>query len=54
MLLPKLIFFFAFSRKQERRAEYFRWAKDVVDNLRGTNEGVEQALDKIFQKNIVP
>ncbi|XP_059610686.1 guanosine-3',5'-bis(diphosphate) 3'-pyrophosphohydrolase MESH1 [Phlebotomus argentipes] len=32
-----------------RRKEYFRWAKAVVDNLRGTNAILEEALDVIFR-----
>lgn len=38
---------------QERRHEYFLWAKNVVDNLRGTNKAMEDALDKIFKKEDV-
>ncbi|XP_055851708.1 guanosine-3',5'-bis(diphosphate) 3'-pyrophosphohydrolase MESH1 isoform X2 [Episyrphus balteatus] len=33
----------------ERREEYFIWAKKVVDNLRGTNEILESKLDAIFK-----
>lgn len=32
----------------ERRKEYFIWAKKVVDNLKGTNEVLELELSKIF------
>lgn len=40
---------------QTRVKEYFRWAKEVVDNLRGTNQPLEDALDKIFkQQGILP
>ncbi|XP_063706538.1 guanosine-3',5'-bis(diphosphate) 3'-pyrophosphohydrolase MESH1 [Culicoides brevitarsis] len=35
---------------EERRLEYFKWAKNVVDNLRGTNQAMEDALDVIFKK----
>ncbi|KAJ6637201.1 Guanosine-3',5'-bis(diphosphate) 3'-pyrophosphohydrolase MESH1 [Pseudolycoriella hygida] len=35
---------------EERRQEYFKWAKQVVDNLRGTNDQLEASLDAIFQK----
>lgn len=44
---------FNFSQK-ERRHEYFIWAKKVVDNLRGTNQALEEELDKIFrQENVL-
>lgn len=33
---------------QERCKDYFKWAKQVVDNLRGTNQALEDALDQIF------
>lgn len=33
---------------QERREEYFVWAKQVVDNIRGTNATLEAQLDEIF------
>lgn len=33
---------------EERRTEYYAWAKKVVDNLRGTNKALEDELDKIF------
>jgi len=32
----------------ERVQEYFRWAKEVVDGLRGTCQPLEAELDKIF------
>ncbi|XP_031618545.1 guanosine-3',5'-bis(diphosphate) 3'-pyrophosphohydrolase MESH1 [Contarinia nasturtii] len=35
---------------EDRRCEYFKWAKQVVDNLRGTNDHLENALDEIFKK----
>ncbi|KAM7360283.1 metazoan SpoT homolog-1 isoform 1-T2 [Cochliomyia hominivorax] len=35
---------------EQRRDEYFVWAKRVVDNLRGTNKEIENELDKIFKK----
>jgi len=35
---------------QERREAYFVWAKQVVDNLRGTNAQLEQQLDQIFRE----
>lgn len=33
---------------QERCKDYFKWAKLVVDNLRGTNQALEDALARIF------
>ncbi|ALC47149.1 Mesh1 [Drosophila busckii] len=35
---------------EERREQYFVWAKKVVDNLRGTNSALEQQLDDIFRQ----
>ncbi|XP_034487767.1 guanosine-3',5'-bis(diphosphate) 3'-pyrophosphohydrolase MESH1 [Drosophila innubila] len=35
---------------EERREAYFVWAKQVVDNLRGTNAQLEQQLDQIFRE----
>lgn len=37
---------------EDRRKEYFIWAKKVVDNLRGTNEPLEKLLDNIFDIEI--
>lgn len=34
---------------KERCDEYFKWAKKVVDNLRGTNLKLEKELDEIFR-----
>ncbi|XP_017131775.1 guanosine-3',5'-bis(diphosphate) 3'-pyrophosphohydrolase MESH1 [Drosophila elegans] len=34
----------------ERREQYFIWAKQVVDNLRGTNAKLELSLDDIFRQ----
>jgi len=31
-----------------RRREYFDWARQVVDGLRGTHPGLEKAFDEIF------
>jgi GTP diphosphokinase / guanosine-3',5'-bis(diphosphate) 3'-diphosphatase len=31
-----------------RRQEYFDWAKEVVDNLRGTHERLEQLFDEAY------
>ncbi|XP_037949616.1 guanosine-3',5'-bis(diphosphate) 3'-pyrophosphohydrolase MESH1 [Teleopsis dalmanni] len=35
---------------EERRDEYFIWAKKVVDNLRCTNTQLENLLDDIFRQ----
>lgn len=35
---------------EQRVKEYFRWAKQVVDGLRGTNKEMENSLDKIFRR----
>lgn len=35
---------------EERVHEYFQWAKQVVDNLRGTNKKLEDALDEVFRR----
>ncbi|KAH8283794.1 hypothetical protein KR054_001528 [Drosophila jambulina] len=35
---------------EERRDQYFVWAKKVVDNLRGTNANLELKLDEIFRQ----
>jgi len=32
----------------ERRREYFEWAKEVVDKLRGTHAGLERAFDNAY------
>lgn len=34
---------------RERRDDYYVWAKKVVDNLRGTNDKLENELDEIFR-----
>lgn len=36
---------------EERVAEYFRWAKEVVEGLRGTNPTIEHELDLLFTKH---
>ncbi|XP_050081650.1 guanosine-3',5'-bis(diphosphate) 3'-pyrophosphohydrolase MESH1 [Anopheles aquasalis] len=39
---------------EERCQEYFRWAKQVCDNLKGTNEPLERILGDIFrQENVI-
>lgn len=34
----------------KRKQEYFDWAKEVVDQIRGTNVKLEKAFDKAFAK----
>jgi guanosine-3',5'-bis(diphosphate) 3'-pyrophosphohydrolase len=34
----------------ERRREYFKWAKDVVDGLRGTHARLEAAFDAVYTR----
>ncbi len=34
----------------ERKREYFDWAKAVIDQLRGTNEKLEELFDEIYQQ----
>lgn len=35
---------------EERVREYFKWAKKVAENLKGTNKNLENALDDVFKK----
>lgn len=35
---------------KDRVDNYFIWAKKVVDNLRGTNQKLEDALDVVFRE----
>lgn len=35
---------------EERKREYFEWAKKVVDQLRGTNARLERRFDQLFRK----
>lgn len=35
---------------EERVQEYFRWAKQVVDGLRGVNKQMEESLDELFRR----
>ena len=37
-----------------RKAEYFDWAKAVVDGLRGTNAALEAAFDEAYARRTVP
>jgi len=32
----------------ERKQQYFDWAKEVVDRLRGTHAGLEQKFDEVY------
>ena len=32
---------------EDRKKDYFNWAKAVVDNLRGTHQGLEMDFDKL-------
>lgn len=41
------------SWSQQRCHEYFEWAKKVVDNLRGTNDKLEEKLDEVFRAHNV-
>jgi GTP diphosphokinase / guanosine-3',5'-bis(diphosphate) 3'-diphosphatase len=34
----------------KRKQEYFDWAKEVVDKIRGTNVALEKAFDEAFKK----
>ena len=34
----------------ERKQEYYDWAKEVIDQMRGTNEGLEALFDIEYQK----
>jgi (p)ppGpp synthase/HD superfamily hydrolase len=33
----------------ERNARYREWSKQVIDQIRGTNEALESACDRAFQ-----
>jgi guanosine-3',5'-bis(diphosphate) 3'-pyrophosphohydrolase len=33
-----------------RKREYFDWAKEVVDHIRGTNERLERKFDSLYRK----
>jgi guanosine-3',5'-bis(diphosphate) 3'-pyrophosphohydrolase len=32
----------------ERRREYFEWAREVIDRLRGTHPGLERQFDEAY------
>lgn len=34
----------------ERKREYYDWAKEVIDQIRGTHEGLEALFDKEYEK----
>ena len=36
----------------ERRREYFEWAKQVVDQMRGTHQVLEQIFDRAYQQGV--
>lgn len=33
----------------ERQQKYFDWAKEVVDKIRGTHEGLERRFDELYR-----
>ena len=37
---------------EERRIQYFEWARAVVDGLRGTNASLEAAFDEAYSRGI--
>ena len=37
---------------EERKREYFEWAKRVVDGLRGAHAGLEAAFDEAYRKGV--
>lgn len=37
---------------EQRRVDYFKWAKQVVENLSGTNAEIEKELYSIFEQEI--
>lgn len=34
----------------ERKRQYFDWAKDVVDEIRGTHPALEARFDSLYRK----
>ncbi|XP_065210529.1 guanosine-3',5'-bis(diphosphate) 3'-pyrophosphohydrolase MESH1 [Planococcus citri] len=38
---------------EQRVQEYFKWAKQVVNGLKGTNSKIESELEKLFAKHII-
>ncbi|CAJ0578058.1 unnamed protein product, partial [Mesorhabditis spiculigera] len=41
-----------FGWDKRRCKEYFKWAKEVVSGLKGTNEALENALDDLINRNL--
>ncbi|MDE1153430.1 MAG: HD domain-containing protein [Micavibrio sp.] len=37
---------------EDRKQEYFAWAKQVVDGCRGVNKGLEAEFDTVFKKGV--
>ncbi|KAK45728.1 HD domain-containing protein [Caballeronia sp. LZ029] len=37
---------------EERKREYFEWARRVVDGLRGAHAGLEAAFDEMYRKGV--
>ena len=37
---------------EERKLEYFTWAKAVVDGCRGANKGLEGEFDRVYKRGI--
>jgi len=37
---------------EERKREYFIWAKSVVDGCRGLNKGLEEEFDRLYKRGI--
>lgn len=38
---------------KHRVQEYFKWSKNVIDELKGTNECMENCLYELFQRHIL-
>jgi len=36
----------------ERRVEYFEWARRVIDGMRGTHPGLEAVFDAVYQRGL--
>jgi guanosine-3',5'-bis(diphosphate) 3'-pyrophosphohydrolase len=39
---------------RSRKREYFEWAKQVVDQIRGTHTGLERAFDEVYAQKPAP
>jgi hypothetical protein len=46
--LKYYIYSFILFRTLEQIQGYFVWSKAVIDQIRGTNKGLEAALDQVF------